>query len=88
MISEPQICQNELKILGKLNRIAIEIIPKSKLRRTRNEHTLPFSATGAFFNSGTQVPAEISKDWQCQDIIRRHGPRNGGGYKAEDHDER
>jgi len=39
VIYEPHISHNELKILVKLNRIVIDIIPKSELHRNRNVST-------------------------------------------------
>jgi hypothetical protein len=60
MIILSQICLSKQKFLGKLNRIVIELSPKFELHRTRIENIPPFSATRAFFNSGTQVPAKMS----------------------------
>jgi hypothetical protein len=54
-------CLRKLKFLGKLNRIVIELSQKFKIHRTRLDFTPSFSATRAFFKSGTQVPAETSK---------------------------
>ena len=56
MILYPQICVNEPKFLGKFNCIVDELSPKYELHQTRIELMPPFSATRAFFNSGTQVP--------------------------------
>jgi len=53
-------CISKQKFLGKVNGIVIEVSPNFELKRTRIENILPFSATRAFFDSGTQVPAKMS----------------------------
>jgi len=47
------------KLLGELNRIAIELSLKFELHQTPIDNPAPFSATRAFLKSGTQVPAKL-----------------------------
>ena len=67
MIILAQRCISKQKFLGKVNGIVIEVSPKFELHRNRIDNILPFSATRAFFKSGTQsgrvLPAKTLKCW-------------------------
>ena len=62
MIILSHICLSNLKFLGYLNHIVNEVSPKFEFHQTRIKLMPPFSATRAFFNYGTLVPAKMSID--------------------------
>ena len=49
----------------------IEIISKSELQRTRNEHTPPFSATQQILVLKYPPKCHVTDNGACEDIIRR-----------------